>query len=110
MFTPGDVILVNYPGAQGYKPRPGIVVSSADYHRVRPDVIVGVCPSNIAAARTPMDYVLKDWAAAGLRVLTAFRSYFETFQHAEIMRAIGHLSDHDWREVQARLRVALAVT
>ena len=34
MFAPGDVILVNYPGVHGYKPRPGIVVSSAAYHLV----------------------------------------------------------------------------
>ena len=56
-----------------------------------------------------MDYFLKDWVKAGLRVPTAFRSYFETFELAEIIHLIGHLSDRDWLEVQARLRLAFAV-
>ena len=110
MYAPGDVILVNYPGVHGYKPRPGIVVSSAVYHLVRPDLVVSICTSNIAAVRTSMDYILKDWVQAGLRVPTGYRSYFETFQRSEVIHPIGHLSDRDWQEVQARLRLAIAVS
>lgn len=109
MLTPGDVILVDFPGVQGVKPRPGIVVSSAAYHTARPDVIVGLCTSRLAAATTPTDYVLQDWAAAGLHVPTAYRSFFATIPAAEVHRLLGHLTDADWAEVQARLRVALAV-
>ena len=110
MPTPGDVIVVDFPGVQGIKPRPGIVVSSAAYHAARPDVVVALCTSNLAAATAPTDYDLQDWAAAGLRVPTAYRSFFTTVPVSQVHRMIGHLSDRDWLEVQARLRLALAVT
>ena len=110
MFAPGDVILVDFPGVQGVKPRPAIVVSSAAYHAARPDVVVGLCTSKVAAATTPMDYVLQDWAAAGLKVPTAYRSFFATIPTTTVHRLIGHLSDRDWHEAQSRLRIALAVT
>ncbi len=41
MPTPGDVVLVPFPGATGVKERPSIVVSSGQYHSCRPDVILG---------------------------------------------------------------------
>jgi mRNA interferase MazF len=110
MFTPGDVILVDFPGVQGVKPRPGIVVSSAAYHLARPDVVVGLCTSKVASATAPTDYRLQDWAAAGLKVPTAYRSFFATVPVREVHRVIGHVSDRDWAEIQARLRLALAVT
>ena len=109
MYSPGDVVLVDFPGAQGIKTRPGIVVSSATYHVVRPDVVVAICTSNIAAAKTVTDYVLQDWASAGLRKPSAYRSYFEMFIVRDIQRLLGHLSDRDWADVQARLRLAIAV-
>ena len=110
MFNPGNVILIDFPGVQGVKARPTIVVSSAAYHLVRPDVIVALCTSNVAAATTPTDYHLQDWAAAGLKVPTAFRSFFATLPAGDIRRVIGKLTDADWLEVRARLRIALAVT
>ncbi len=109
MFTPGDVILIDFPGIQGIKARPGIVVSSVDYHLVRPDVVVALCTSNLAAAATPMDYLLQDWAVAGLRVPTAYRSFYATLPAGDIHRVIGHVSDHDWVEIQARLRLSLDI-
>ena len=109
MFTPGDVIVVDFPGAQGTKPRPCIVVSSDAYHRVRPDVIVAMCTTNLSAARTPMDYLLRDWIATGLKLPSAYRSYFATVAVRDVHRSIGHLSDRDWLEVLGRLRLAIAV-
>jgi len=110
MFAPGDVILVDFPGVQGVKPRPGIVVSSVAYHLARPDVIVGLCTSKVTAATAPTDHTLQDWAAAGLMVPTAYRSFFATIPVREVHRVIGHLTARDWAEVQTRLRLALAVT
>lgn len=110
MFITSDVILVDFLGAQGIKLRPGIVVSSDAYNRARPDVIVALCTSNLRSATTAMDYQLADWKAAGLRVPTAYRSYFATIAVSNVHRRFGHLSDRDWQEVQARLRLAIAVS
>lgn len=109
MPTPGDVVLLDFPGVQGVKPRPGVVVSSGVYHAERPDVVVALCTSNIAVATTPLEYVLQDWAAAGLRVPTACRSFFTTLPASDVHRLIGRVTDRDWDEIKARLRLALEV-
>ena len=61
MPKPGGVVTVDFPGAQGIKRRPVVVVSSDAYHASRPDVILAVLTTNIAASTTPPDYVLQDW-------------------------------------------------
>jgi mRNA interferase MazF len=109
MTKPGDVVLADYPGVQGVKRRPGVVVSTDLYHATRPDVVVAVLTTKLAKARGPTDYVLQDWSAAGLHKPSAFRVYLEMFTPTQLV-LIGHLSDLDWLEVQARLRLGLAVT
>lgn len=108
MLNPGDVVIVDFPGVTGVKPRPAVVLSTPLYHTHRPDVIVGLLTTNIAAATSPTDYVLQDWAAAGLNYPSAYRSYFITLDDG-MRPPIGHLSDRDFKEVQARLKLALAV-
>lgn len=110
MLTAGAVVTVDFPGARSIKRRPAVVVSTAIYHAARPDVIFAVVTSQTAAATAPTDYLLHDWAAAGLRSPSAFRSYLATLPAANIVKVIGHLSDRDWSEVQVRLRQAIAVT
>jgi len=109
MAQPGSVVLAYHIGVDARKVRPFVVVSSDVYHATRPDVILGLLTGNVAAATGPTDYVLQDWAAAGLHQPTAFRYYLVTVESGEIIREIGHLSDRDWQEVQARLRIALGL-
>lgn len=95
MVKPGAVVTVDFPGAQGVKRRPALVVSTDTYHAARPDVVLAVITSQTRAATAPTDYVLQDWAAAGLRSPSAFRSYFATLPAASIFAVIGQLSDRD---------------
>lgn len=78
LFNPGDIVAVNFPGVTGVKRRPAVILSSPVYHAARPDVIVGLITSQTAAAADPTDYLLQDWAQAGLRVPSAFRSFLAT--------------------------------
>lgn len=107
-LKPGDVVIVNFPGASGIKRRLAVVLSTDIYHTHRPDVIVDLLTTNIEAATAPTDYVLKDWEAAGLHFPSAFRSYILTLDDGTLP-SIGHLSDCDWQEVQASLKLALAM-
>src|SRR5579862_2684494 len=86
----GDVVLVDFVGATGVKRRPAVVVSSDTYHAHRPDVVVCLLTTQLAAATTPTDYALQDWRAAGLHAPSAFRVYIGTrlSQEAEV---VGHL-------------------
>ncbi|HEX8846113.1 MAG TPA: type II toxin-antitoxin system PemK/MazF family toxin [Pyrinomonadaceae bacterium] len=110
MIKPGAVVIVDFPGAMGIKRRPVVIVSTPAYHAARPDVILAVITTQTTGATGPTDYLLQDWSAAGLRHPSAFRSYLATLPATNVIAELGQLSDRDWQEVQARLRVALAVT
>jgi mRNA interferase MazF len=109
MLIPGAVVTVDFPGATGVKRRPAVVVSTQTYHSTRPDVILAAITSQTASATAPSDYILQDWGAAGLRRPSACRAFLVTLPAFSVVSIIGRLSDRDWGEVQARLRVALAV-
>jgi mRNA interferase MazF len=106
---PGDVVVADFPGITGTKRRPALVVSADVYHTVRPDVVLGLLTGQIAAATSPIDYRLQDWATAGLHIPTAFRTFLITLPRVDVIAVIGHLSQRDWAEVQDRLRQAIAV-
>jgi mRNA-degrading endonuclease toxin of MazEF toxin-antitoxin module len=108
-LTPGDVVLSNFLGAQGRKWRPGVVVSTHVCHANCLDVIVAELTSQVAKAHSPTDYALQDWKAAGLHQPSAFGVYFSMDLQSRVTR-IGRLSDRDWQEAQARLRLGPAVT
>jgi mRNA interferase MazF len=99
-------VTVPFVGAVETKRRPAIVVSSDVYHANRPDIIVAVLTTNVAAAKGPTDYVLQDWRAPGLRNPSAFRVYLNMVMPFEA-RLIGHLSDRDWQAVRQCLQRAI---
>src|SRR5437879_3692702 len=104
----GDIVTVDFVGATGIKRRPAIVVSSELYHTHRPDLVLAALTTQLSSANTPVDYILLDWQAAGLHLPSAFRAYF-SMAIPSAVTVIGHLSDKDWRAVQDRLALALAV-
>jgi mRNA interferase MazF len=108
MLRPGDVVTVDFPGVAGIKRRPAVVVSAAEYHHYRPDVILGIITTQVADATTPLDYLLQDWAAAGLHRASAFRAFLVTMP-AAATRPIGRCSERDWQAIQVRLARAIAM-
>lgn len=105
----GDVVIVASRGAVASKARPTVVVSSDLYHRTRPDCVVGILTSNVGAATMPADYVLHDWAAAGLHQPSAYRSYFNMVESSGLL-VVGRLSERDWETVGARLTLTFGLT
>lgn len=109
MVKPGDVVSSWFRGAVARKKRPAVVISTDLYHARHPDVILTLVTTQLADATTPTDYILQDWVAAGLHQPSAVRVYLDLSLAADV-KPIGRLSDRDWQEVQARLRLGLAVT
>lgn len=109
MIHPGDVVTADFPGATGIKRRPAVVLSTDLYHRTRPDVLLGLITSRTTGAVQPSDYLLRDWADAGLRRRSAFRAFLVTLPETAVI-VIGHLSEQDWRGVRHSLQQALAVS
>ncbi|AFY53908.1 growth inhibitor [Rivularia sp. PCC 7116] len=107
MFDVGDVVTVDFPGVTGVKRRPALILSSATYHKNRPDIIVGLITSQTTGLGVT-DYVLQDWKIAGLRVSSAFRCFIVTLPQSANPVLIGHLSERDWQEVRKCLKTSLA--
>jgi mRNA interferase MazF len=105
-FKPGDVVTVDFPGVNGIKRRPSVVLSSDIYHAIRPDVITGLITTQTKGLGET-DYELQDWSEAGLRVASVFRSFLVTLPPSANLVRIGHLSDRDWKGVCKCLQVAL---
>jgi mRNA interferase MazF len=108
-LKPGDVVSCKMRGAVVTKFRPGIVISTPLFQAHHPDVIVALVTSQLHQATTATDYILQNWSAAGMRIPSAVWLYLETVDPLPARR-IGQLTDRDWQEVQARLRLGLAVT
>jgi mRNA interferase MazF len=106
--TTGDIVIVDFPGVQGFKRRPAVIVSSDLYHQTRPDITVGLITSQVGSATGPTDHVLYDWKAAGLNKHSAFRSFFASLAQKSIISRIGRLSDRDLQAVVACVRAAMA--
>ncbi len=92
--NPGNVVTVDFPGVTGVKRRPAVVLSSNDYHAIRPDVIVGLITSQTKRLGIT-DYVLQDWQAAGLKAPSVFRSFIVTLPRSANLVVIGRLSALD---------------
>src|SRR5438874_6674106 len=107
MAEAGEVFWLDFPGAVKTKRRPAVVVSSHEYHRKRPDAILGLVTSQISKATTPTDHVLNDWTIAGMKVPSAFRTFLVTVPQAVLTARLGRLSDADWQAVQECVRRAL---
>lgn len=95
----GDVVVGAFPGAQVIKTRPAVVLSTENYHKHRPDVVVGLITTQAPNPMAPTDCVLRDWKQAGLHVASYFRLFPVTLLQREV-RLIGRLSDSDWESVR----------
>ncbi len=108
MLKPGDVVVCPFVGTQGIKRRPAVVVSTDQLHLSGADAIVAELSTQLAKASQATSFLLLDWQAAGLIQPSVFRCYLSMVLRAHL-RPVGRLSDRDWQEVQAKLRLGIAV-
>jgi mRNA interferase MazF len=102
-LSAGDVVLVPFPYRDrlAERARPAIVVSAAAYNRFG-DIVVAAVTSH--PPRVAIDFALADWAAAGLKTASTARMLLATVAASRVLLQVGHLTDRDWAEVQARVR------
>ena len=102
-LKPGDVVIGAFPGVQTTKARPAVVLSTESYHLDRPDVIVGIIPTQDPRPSAPADCLLADWTVAGLHAPSWFRMFLGTLPRTSV-RKLGRLSPRDWTAVQTCCR------
>jgi mRNA interferase MazF len=104
-MKPGTIVTAEFQGVISIKRRPALVVSSAAYHRERPDAILAVVTGQISKSISPTDYILQDWQSAGLNQPSAVRIFLFTLPQSKITE-IGELSERDFAKVKTRLQIA----
>src|SRR5205823_14006175 len=94
-FEFGDVVLVPFPFTDqtASKKRPAVVISSATYHRERPDILFMAITSQVRATTAFGEVRLTGWREAGLLKVS--------------VRKLGRLSEKDRRGLEEVLRSIL---
>ncbi len=102
----GEIVLVPFPftDQSATKRRPAVVISSAAYHRVRPDLIIMAVTSQRPTADALGEVVVEDWQGAGLLKPSVLKPVLTTIDPALIVKKLGRLTVSD----QALLRQTLA--
>ena len=106
-MNPGDIVWIDFPGVVQTKRRPAVILSSANYHATRPDIIVGLVTSQTTKSTAPTDFLIQDWQTAGLRVPSAFRAFIVTLPRSAVVSTMGTLTPLDWNEVVTRIKLAM---
>ena len=97
-----DIVLVRYPFSDlsGFKVRPAIVVHAP---HVSEDVFI-VPVTSRTAGLLPGEFVLGDWATAGLNVPTAVKRGLYTVHQGLVVKVVGRLSPADAQRLEESLR------
>ena len=105
-FQFGDVVLVPFPftDQSTTKQRPGVVVSSAAYHRARRDLILMAATSQMRGSGAFGELVVEDWQAAKLLRPSEIKPVLATLEQTLVIKKLGRLSADD----QQRLREMIA--
>jgi mRNA interferase MazF len=111
VYNRGDVVLVQFPfaSAAASKQRPAVVISSLEYHRSGPDVLIASITSNLTAYPHAGDHAIADWQAAGLMLPSLAQAKIATVERGMVRRRLGRLNPEDWEAVQSGLRLALGL-
>ena len=98
----GDIVLVRYPFADRseFKVRPAVSVSTPHTSH---DVFLVPLTSKTQNLLVG-EFVMKDWQASGLNVVSAVKRGLFTIHDGLIMKVIGRISSEDASELERSLR------
>lgn len=111
VYSFGDIVLVPFPFSDqtGGKKRPAAVVSSAKYHRGRPDLILMAVTSQVRPSGRIGEAPVSGWKEAGLLKPSALKPILFTLDRALVIRRLGHLAEPDRRSLREILLTILEV-
>ncbi|MFT4255749.1 MAG: type II toxin-antitoxin system PemK/MazF family toxin [Pseudoxanthomonas sp.] len=105
----GDVVLVQFPFTNqvGSKQRPAVVISTAEYQRQRPDVILLAVTSQVRPHRGFGEALVQDWQAAGLLKPSVFKPLVFTTETKLLRRTLGKLAPADQQNLRSVLQTII---
>ena len=106
----GAVILVPFPFTDqtATKKRPAVVVSSAAYNRVRPDLVLMAVTSQVRSVLAFGEVNVTHWSAAGLLKPSIIKPIFTTIEKTLVLRRLGQLEPTDERALRDALPIILS--
>lgn len=105
----GDVILIPFPFTDqtATKKRPAIVVSSADYNRQRPDLIIMAITSQMKPTASFGEVPITQWKQAGLIKPSVIKPICTTVEKALVLKKLGHLKEQDQQSLRSAFQTIL---
>lgn len=102
IYSKNNIILVRYPFSDlsSSKVRPAVVVSAP---HVSQDIMITPLTSKTASLLAG-EFVLSEWAAAGLNVATAVKRGVYTVHESLVVATIGELVEVDAEQLEQSLR------
>jgi mRNA interferase MazF len=109
LYRRGDVVLVpiDFTDRSGRKVRPAVVVSSGEYNRACPDVLIASITGNLSALAHIGDHRIERWKSAGLLKPSLAQTKLATVEVSVIRRKLGELEEDDMAAFSTGLREAL---
>jgi len=106
-YSKSSVVLVRYPFSDlsNAKVRPAVVVSAP---HISQDVFIVPLTSQTTSLLAG-EFVLTNWAEAGLNVQTAVKRGLYTVHQSLVVKTIGNLTQTDYERMEQSLRVWLAL-
>ena len=106
-YSKHEVILVQYPFSDlsGAKIRPAVVVNAPHTSQ---DAIIVPLTSRIHSLLSG-EFILENWAAAGLNTPTAVKRGLYTIHQSLVRKTVGTLETDDGEQVERALRVWLGL-
>ena len=101
-YSKNEVLLVRYPfsNLSGSKVRPAVVVNSSHSSQ---DVIIVPLTSKTSSLLAG-EFILADWKAAGLNVVSAAKRGLYTVHQSLVIKSVGSLSASDASSLDVSLR------
>ncbi len=98
----GDVMLVPFPftDQSTSKKRPAIVISSENYNRCKPDLILIAVTSNVRQDLQFGEIFIDEWSAAGLIKPSIVKPIITTTENSLIIRKLGTLQPLDLQSLE----------
>jgi len=106
-YSSGDVVLVRYPFTDltSSKVRPAVAVGAPHASQ---DIFVVPLTSKTGNLQQG-EFILKDWAGAGLRLPTAAKRGIFSVHETLVIQAVGQLSLLDSQQLERSLRAWLGL-
>ncbi len=108
-YSFGDIVLVPFPftDQSTTKKRPAVIISSDQYNRQRPDIIIMAVTSQMQSADYFGDMTIRQWQQAGLLKPSVIKPIFTTVEKGLVLKKLGNMSNNDRKEIKKAIQTII---